>query len=318
MIYSTGEKITSRINFRKHSHNLSVLSEKREIIFLVLLGGRVMFSGEAVGGSEPRRHYNRYIRKKRVKKSGKEYYWLGCILLFMILFLCLSNIMLLKKYRDLPGRTDNEVKAANTISTNYGKLSDSVILLQKENDGLKDSIKVIEIQNTDLEYKFNEIKIKNDELVKKNRELMEDNIALQNSLKKAAAVGIKPQNYTSFNGIVNRGVIERGSFAGKFLGTAYTPSKAECGNNKGITNSGKPIIPGISVAVDLKHWPMGTVFYIKGLGYAVAMDTGSAIKGRNRFDFAVFDRSFAKLLGSRYWDVYLVRLGDGYVRNIKF
>ena len=41
------------------------------------------------------------------------------------------------------------------------------------------------------------------------------------------------------------------------------------------------------------------------------MDTGSAIKGKYRFDFAVFDRNFAKQLGTNYWDVYLVKLGNG-------
>ena len=59
------------------------------------------------------------------------------------------------------------------------------------------------------------------------------------------------------------------------------------------------------------------MFYIRGLGYAVAMDTGSAIKGRNRFDFAVFDKNFANSLGARYWDVYLVKLGKGNVDKIQ-
>jgi len=60
------------------------------------------------------------------------------------------------------------------------------------------------------------------------------------------------------------------------------------------------------------------LFSIKGLGYAVAMDTGNGVKGKYRFDFAVFDKEFAKVIGSRKWDVYLVRMGTGKVEDIKF
>jgi 3D (Asp-Asp-Asp) domain-containing protein/FtsZ-binding cell division protein ZapB len=181
---------------------------------------------------------------------------------------------------------------------------------------LQEEIVKLLAQNEQILMDIKNLKIINDELVKKNKALMEDNIALQNSLKAAAAVGIKPQNYTTFNGFSSRGEMERGTYLGEFLGTAYTPSKDECGNNKGITNSGKPIIPGVSIAIDDEYWPYGTVFYIKGLGYAVAMDTGNAIKGGNRFDFAVFDKRFAKKLGSKYWEVYLVKMGNGKVAEV--
>lgn len=46
------------------------------------------------------------------------------------------------------------------------------------------------------------------------------------------------------------------------------------------------------------------------------MDTGSAIKGKKRFDFAVFDKDFANKLGTSYWDVYLVKLGNGKVEDV--
>jgi len=187
-----------------------------------------------------------------------------------------------------------------------------------EKETINDELSKLKKQNEDLLLKNNELLTENDKLDNKNRDIMEDNIALQNSLKLAASVGIKPQNYTAFNGINSRGSIDRGNYIGKFLGTAYTPSVEECGNNKGITNSGKPIIPGVSVAIDKNYWPFGTVFYIKGLGYAVAMDTGNGVKGKYRFDFAVFDKEFAKVIGSRKWDVYLVRMGTGKVEDIKF
>ena len=47
------------------------------------------------------------------------------------------------------------------------------------------------------------------------------------------------------------------------------------------------------------------------------MDTGSAIKGKYRFDFSVLDKEFAQQLGSRKWEVYLVRLGKGNITDLK-
>ena len=143
-----------------------------------------------------------------------------------------------------------------------------------------------------------------------------DNIELQKTLKKAAASGITPQSYKIYDTEELMTNNTDRKYLGKFLGTAYTPSAEECGNNKGITSSGKPIIPGVTVAIDKKHWPYGTVFYIKGLGYTIAMDTGSAIKGKNRFDFAVLNKKFADTLGQQYYDVYLVKMGNGKLENL--
>jgi len=146
--------------------------------------------------------------------------------------------------------------------------------------------------------------------------LVEDNIELQNTLKMAAAAGIKPQNYTEFKGLSSRSSIDRGEYIGKFLGTAYTPSKEECGNDNGITNSGKTYNSrNICLQLTKNYWPFGTVFYIKGLGYAVAMDTGSAIKGKYRFDFAVFDKKLRKQIGSKLLDVYLVKMATGKLKT---
>lgn len=46
------------------------------------------------------------------------------------------------------------------------------------------------------------------------------------------------------------------------------------------------------VAVDPKYWPYGTVFYIKNAGVVVAADTGSSIKGQERFDLAIIKNSY--------------------------
>ena len=43
------------------------------------------------------------------------------------------------------------------------------------------------------------------------------------------------------------------------------------------------------------------------LGFVVAMDTGSMVKGKYRFDYAVFDKDYAFKLGRKKWNVYLVK-----------
>ncbi len=144
-------------------------------------------------------------------------------------------------------------------------------------------------------------------VIQNNLYLVEQNIKLQNALKEAAYVGIKPKNYNEAEIMTEAVDFSKLEYLGEFEGTAYTPSAEECGNNLGYTASGKPIIAGVSIAVDNKYWKMGTKFYIEGLGYVVAMDTGSAVKGRNRFDYAVFDVDYAKQIGRRKYKTYLVK-----------
>ncbi|AEV68286.1 3D domain-containing protein [Acetivibrio clariflavus] len=275
-----------------------------------------MLSNEATPISEP--------PTLKIQRKSKKTLILVLYIIFVVLVsLGVNNYFIYKWFKDTRTKYEDTFLRIQAVEEENSRLISEKNTITYEYNMLKEQIKQITEQNEQMTALLEEIRIKNDELMEKNRqleeqnkELVQDNIELQNTLKKAASVGIKPQSYTEFKGLSTRGSIERGQYLGKFLGTAYTPSASECGNNLGITNSGKPIIPGISIAVDKNYWPFGTVFYIKGLGYAVAMDTGSAIKGRNRFDFAVFDKNFAKQLGSSYWDVYLVKMGNGKVEDI--
>lgn len=82
--------------------------------------------------------------------------------------------------------------------------------------------------------------------------------------------------------------------------------------NDGITASGRPAIAGTGrednphlVAVDPRVIPLGSRLYIDGFGYAVAADTGGAIKG-NRIDI-LFDNHFTALqFGRKTIRVYLL------------
>ena len=179
-------------------------------------------------------------------------------------------------------------------------------MLLKQKEVIETQIKNIELEkekaNDELLAQLTEAEM----VAQNNLYLVEQNIKLQNFIKEAAKVGVKPQNYGTSAEVTDAVDYSKLEYIGEFEGTAYTPTKEECGNNLGITASGKPIIPGVSVAVDTHYWKMGTKFYIEGLGYVVAMDTGGAIKGKYRFDYAVFDRDYAKQLGRRKYKVYLV------------
>lgn len=232
---------------------------------------------------------------------------LVCTSIVLIVY-CLKINNVVELYK---GRYDNQaVQTMIMMKTNQS--------LSTDTNSYKSKSEQLDIENRDLKKQNEQIK-KELEAIKKEKarleaskkELAADNLELQKSLKKAASVGVTPQSYKIYEGESLETNHAKGEYLGKFLGTAYTPSVEECGNDEGITSSGKPIIPGISVAIDKTHWPYGTIFYIKGLGYTVAMDTGSAIKGKKRFDFAVLDKDFANELGQQYYDVYLVRMGNG-------
>ncbi len=225
----------------------------------------------------------------------------------LLAFFCIRVNNVVNQYKE---KYNNEcvqsmliMKSNQSLTTNSNNYKSQTDELSKLNNVLKE-------QNEQVKKQLEELKKQNQRLEATRRELADDNLQLQKSLKKAASVGVKPQSYKIYSGD-NLETNTKGKYLGKFLGTAYTPCAEECGNNKGITSSGQPIVPGVSVAIDNTHWPYGTIFYIKGLGYTIAMDTGSAIKGKNRFDFAVLDKKFAYELGQQYYDVYLVKMGNG-------
>lgn len=93
------------------------------------------------------------------------------------------------------------------------------------------------------------------------------------------------------------------TYAGTFHATFYTPNCKGC---SGITASGAPARPGVTIAVDPSYWKLGTKFYIEGFGYVVAQDTGGAIKGRNRIDICVATKEEARRLGVKQLQVWVI------------
>ncbi len=227
--------------------------------------------------------FNRRVDLIKEKKKKKYFIAIAVVALVIAGFFAVYSFTLADEYELRLANLDKEKELLQTQMSNIAK--------EKED------------ADEELAQRLDEAEL----VLQNNLYLVEQNIKLQNYIKEAANAGIKPKNYGKSEEVTEAVDYSKLEYVGEFEGTAYTPSAAECGNDLGITASGKPIIPGVSIAVDTKYWKMGTKFYIEGLGYVVAMDTGGAIKGKYRFDYAVFDRQYALQLGRRKYQVYLVK-----------
>ncbi|MCQ6276707.1 3D domain-containing protein [Bacillus sp. V3B] len=81
-------------------------------------------------------------------------------------------------------------------------------------------------------------------------------------------------------------VASRGSESGKEIYVTSTAYTASCNGCSGTTATGINLHANPNskvIAVDPSVIPLGTKVYVEGYGYAVAADTGSAIKG-NKID----------------------------------
>ena len=103
-------------------------------------------------------------------------------------------------------------------------------------------------------------------------------------------------------------------YIGTFSNTFYCPCYRCNGNSHGITASGEPLTPYLSVAVDKRVIPLGTKLYIefenstsKSLnGYYMAHDTGGAVRG-NKIDVCVGSHSEAYSYGIGKCKIYIVK-----------
>lgn len=99
----------------------------------------------------------------------------------------------------------------------------------------------------------------------------------------------------------------RGYFSGRMVlsmsATGYTADPAENGGST-RTATGLRIGKGVA-AVDPRYIPLGTRLYIEGYGYAIAADTGRAIKG-HRIDLGFDSKRESNQLGRRKVQVHIL------------
>jgi len=90
------------------------------------------------------------------------------------------------------------------------------------------------------------------------------------------------------------------------LATAYDPGPRSCGKwRTGRTNCGLRAGYGV-VAVDPRVIPLGSKLYVEGYGYALAGDTGPAIKGK-RIDLGYDSYGEARRFGRRWVSVHILQ-----------
>ncbi|MFZ0444651.1 MAG: 3D domain-containing protein, partial [Bacillus sp. (in: firmicutes)] len=119
---------------------------------------------------------------------------------------------------------------------------------------------------------------------------------VEESKNRVVALGTKPaQTVRTASVSRNNDSVEKEFYVNA---TAYT---AHCSGCSGTTATGVNLRanPGAKViAVDPSVIPLGTKVHVEGYGYAVAADTGSAIKG-NKIDVFISSKSAAYQWGSR-------------------
>ncbi|MFA5523193.1 MAG: 3D domain-containing protein [Tissierellales bacterium] len=190
--------------------------------------------------------------------------------------------------------TINEVIPYETVTENSMKIDKGkIVTVQVGQEGIK------------------EIKIKkvyeNGKLL--TTETIEEKVAKE-PINKILEIGTKETDFT---------IASRGAFAGKkemvMAATAYDLSFESTGKRPGdkwygITASGTKARPGV-VAVDPKVIPLGTKLYVESLdgtpdyGYAIAEDTGGAIKGK-RIDLFMETTKEARTFGRRNVKIYII------------
>ncbi len=122
--------------------------------------------------------------------------------------------------------------------------------------------------------------------------------------RKQIAQKIKPAQtaivYAGVRGATfSRMLASRGSFAGARLLTMRATGYGPNGNGRWGARTASGMAPGFGVvAVDPRFIRLGTRLYIEGYGYAIAGDTGGAIKG-DRIDLGYDSNSQAAAVGRR-------------------
>ncbi len=111
--------------------------------------------------------------------------------------------------------------------------------------------------------------------------------------------------YEAFVQFGHRGLNKTAYVARAALSMVATAYTANCYGCSGITATGHRAGHGI-VAVDPRVVPLGTHLYIPGYGYAIAGDTGGAIRG-NRIDLGFNSLTDALRFGRRTVTVYRLK-----------
>jgi len=198
-----------------------------------------------------------------------------------------------------PALTDELTEKSNVTVTRIEKVTDVVEepiafnVVEKKDDNIEKGVqKVINSGKEGKQEKHYEVTIENGQEVR--RKLLKTE-TVQKSEDRVVALGTKVVQTSTT--VASRG---NDSVSKEFYvnSTAYT---ANCNGCSGTTATGVNLKANPNakvIAVDPSVIPLGTKVYVEGYGYAVAADTGSAIKG-NKIDVFLSSKSAAYRWGSK-------------------
>lgn len=215
-------------------------------------------------------------------------------------FLKQQNVELNELDKIEPALTEEINEKSQVIVTRIEKVTDVVeepiafnVVEKNDNSIEKGQQKVIESGKEGKQKKHYEVVLENGKEI--SRDLIKTE-TLEESQDRVVALGTKAVQQTS-TATVSRG---NDSVTKEFYAhsTAYTANCNGCSGNTatGINLRANPNAK--VVAVDPNVIPLGTKVYVEGYGYAVAADTGSAIKG-NKIDVFFPTKSAAYRWGSK-------------------
>lgn len=127
------------------------------------------------------------------------------------------------------------------------------------------------------------------------------------TLQQETLAGLSQGSYNTQQEIVTFSFDDMKSWtdAGNWDLTGYRATTKECDSNPSVTASGNLVAPGFTLGVDPDYWAYGTIFYIDGLGFAIAADCGGGVGGSHRGDFLVASDIAYNVTGNyRVWVVY--------------
>ncbi|WCS68488.1 hypothetical protein Goe16_00740 [Bacillus phage vB_BsuM-Goe16] len=227
-----------------------------------------------------------------------------------LLFLCFVcsqvNCYLLTKERDRLVEENRDTKETNKVLLEKNNhLTKDLTDIQKESDSLKKDLQHSSKIYKDLKDQVKKLEEDKKKLERGNNNLKEDKMHLQNQVKKLSmkdSSGKISRNkvHTSSKKVASATPNKKASKSNTLsvTATAYT---AYCTGCSGVTTTGIDLTshPDMKViAVDPNVIPLGSRVHVEGYGYAIAGDTGGAIKG-NKIDIFVPDRQDALAWGVR-------------------
>lgn len=243
------------------------------------------------------------------------------LVVFTFIFAFTSVINVMTKQIDssklLAVASDDEIKESSNI--NFEEIENDIVLIEQIAYAAVKTVEetIVETSGEEVIKNLNEeIPIELTNRIEKSEEKVSRKGNREAIIEE---VEIPQVNYVSYRSLAENNPPEEYKDVIPATATAYCLCQKCCGKlpshpHYGYTASGIKIIPGTGmkvIAVDPKVIPLGTKVYVDGLngawdyGYAIAADTGSAIKNL-KIDLYMDTHSEALSWGRRSVNIYVV------------